>query len=248
MRRVLILIGLLALVLVGADQVARAIVESRLEDRAQSLLSAGAVDAQIRAAVVLPDLVRGRLGRLDLHAEDAALGDPAVRLATVDATAHGVELPFPPPDPLERVAVEHGTFRLSIHDRELQRLLRDERPGWDVAASDRGIVATGTVQGAPVEVVADVIVDGGDLLFVARDVDAGSLGAGAARVVAAAFDLRFDLPALPGGFVLTAATARPGSLELTGRIEGDLQLAVRTVYTAGNVRTDAAAPRSRSER
>lgn len=215
---------LAAVAVVAADQWARAEVQNLLERTVADELAAGSADVRIEGLLVLPQLLGGQLREVDVEVRDALVGDPAVRLAAVDATLDGLVVAFPPPDALDRVAVDGGDVRIVVLPRELQRLFSGSRPGWQLTTSAAGLRATGEVQGVPVAVTADVRVVGRELRLTARDVEVGELGLGAANTVAAAFDTRIALPVLPDGIVLDGAESTAGGLVLTGRVVDGLQL------------------------
>lgn len=224
MRRPLVVVALLLVAFVAADQWARGQVQTALEDAVADRLAAASADVQLRGLLVLPQLLGGELRTADVTVRDAVVGDPAVRLAEVDATLEGLEVPFPPPAELDRVTVRDGQVRIVLLPREVGRLLAVTRPEWQVAMTDDGIRATGEVRGVEVAVVADVAVVGRELRFSARDVEVGGLGLEAANAVAAAFDTRVALPDLPEGLVIETAEAGADGLVLRGRVSGALAL------------------------
>ncbi len=220
MRRILIVLAVLLVVLVAADQVVRVRLEQELERSAGTAFAAATVDADVRGWLVLPQLVAGELAEVDVSFTDGVIGVPAVRVERLDATLLGVEAGFPPPATLDRVVLREGTIEVAIHEREVERLFRQERPGWTVVIGEDGVVASGRVEGADVSVTADVVADGTGLRFRARAVDAGALGSDATQAVARAFDATVELTGLPAGVVLRGAAPAPGRLLVQAVVAG----------------------------
>lgn len=224
MRRWLAVLTLGLVALVAADQWARAQVQDLLERTVADQLAAASSDVQVAGFLVLPQLVSGQLREVDLEVRDALVGDPGIRLSTIDATLVGLAVPFPPPAELHAVAVDDGRVTITLQPREVARVLAGARPGWEIATTDDGVRASGEVQGVPVAVVADVAVVGAELRFTARDVEVGELGLGAASTIAAAFETRVPLPELPEGLVVDEAEVRTSGLVLRGRVVDALSL------------------------
>lgn len=224
MRRwvTVVVLGLVAVV--AADQWSRAQVQGLLERTVADQLAATSSDVEVAGFLVLPQLLTGELRQVDLEVRDALVGEPGVRLATIDATLLGLAVPFPPPAELRRVAVDDGQVTITILPREVARILSGARPGWDVATTDEGLRASGDVQGVAVAVTADVAVVGAELRFTARDVEVGDLGLAAASTIAAAFEARVPLPELPDGLVVDEAEVRAIGLVLRGRVVDELSL------------------------
>lgn len=220
MRRTLIVLAVLLVVLVAADQVVRVRIQDEVERAAGTRFAAASVDADVRGLLVLPQLLAGELEEVELHLTDAVLGDPTIRVLQLDAELQGVTAGFPPPATLDRVELRDGIVTAEIHEREVERLLRQTRPDWAVRVTEAGVVASGTVEGVPVQVTADVVVDGQALRFRARAVDAGALGPDATQAVARAFDTSIELAGLPEGVVLRRATPGAGRLVVHAQVTG----------------------------
>lgn len=219
MRRLVIALAVLLVLLLVTDRIVRVRVEDEIEQAAARRFSAATVDADITGVLVLPQLLTGRLERVEVALGDAVAGDPPIRLATLDVTLLGVRTGFPPPASIEDVEVEEGTLVLGLHEREVERLLLQRRPGWSARITAAGIVATGEVAGAPVQVVAEPIVGGDGIRIRTREVDAGELGPDAARQVAQAFDTTIAVDGLPPGVRLVAARTEPTRLLLDGVVD-----------------------------
>lgn len=219
MRRLLVVLALLLVALVVGDQLLRLRIEREVEAAAASGFSAAEADADVAGLLVVPQLLTGTLDRIDVVLGDAVIGDPTIRVTRLHAELREVTAGLRPAA-LERVRVAAGTIEVSIHEREVERLLRRERPGWSVRVTADGVIATGQVQGADVEVTAEVLVEGAALRFQPRGVDAGALGPGAARAVAGAFATTVPLSGLPAGVEVIGARPVPGHLVVTARLTG----------------------------
>lgn len=213
MRRALWWVAIVLVILVIADQAARAYVERRLEARVEDAFAASAADVQLPGFPVLLALVRGEVARLGIEIVGAVAGDPPVRLERVRADLEGAGIGMR--GDAAPVTVVAGSFEAVVSGRELGRLVERERPGWKVELSDGALEASGTVEGAAIDLRAETIVDGDALLVVTREIAAGDRSA---REVASAFDLRLPLPPLPGGLTVTGAEIRGDDLLLTGPV------------------------------
>lgn len=216
MRRILFVLALLLVVLVGTDQYLRARVAGEVERAAASAFAASEAEATVRGWAVLPQLLAGSLDRVELEVADGVVGDPPIRVETLTSSLDGVAVGFPPPTGLDEVEIAGGTLALVIHEREVERLVRDERPGWSIRVTPEGVVATGEVQGQPVRVTAEAIVDGRSVQLRTREVDAGELGADASDTVAAAFDTSLTFEGVPASIRFTGASTRAGELVVEG--------------------------------
>lgn len=225
MRRSLLVLGLVLVVLVAADQLLRMRVGREVELAAASAFAASQVDADVRGWAILPQLLAGTIERVDLDVSDGVVGDPPVRVVLLTASLEGLAVGFPPPSGAEEVELAGGTLSLVIHGREVERLIRAQRPGWTARVTPDGVVAVGEVEGVEVRVVADVAVDGQAVRLRASEVDAGELGAGASDAVAAAFDTTLPFEGVPASIRFTAATTRAGELVVDGELgPGTLRL------------------------
>lgn len=226
MRRTLVVLAVLLVALVAGDQVLRARVAGEVERAAASAFAAAEADADVTGLLVLPQLLAGALDRVDVEVTDGVVGDPPIRVVILTASLEGVAVGFPPPTGLDEVDVAGGTLTLTIHEREVERLIRAERPGWSARITPEGVVATGTVEGADVRVTAEAVVDGTALHLRATEVDAGALGSGAADLVAAAFETSIPFAGVPENVRFTAATTATGRLVIEGTLApGTLRLA-----------------------
>lgn len=224
MRRWVTGLVLLVVVFVAADQWARASVQRVLEDTVADQLAARQADVEVAGLFVLPQLLAGELRQVELLVDDAVVGDPAVRLAWIEGTLYGLEIPFPPPAVLDRVAVSDADIEVLLLPRELQRLFAARRPDWELTISSEGVRATTDFQAIEVSVLADVTVVNDALVFSATEVGAGSLGVDVSSRIAGAFDTRLPLPDLPDGLVITDAVTRSDGLLLLGTIDQALVL------------------------
>ncbi|MBW3620960.1 MAG: DUF2993 domain-containing protein [Actinobacteria bacterium] len=216
MRRTLLVLALLLVVLVAADQYLRMRVGREVEHAAARAFAASEVDADVRGWAVLPQLLAGTIDHVDLAVDDAVVGDPPIRVVQLTATLDGMAVGFPPPAGVDEVELAGGTLSLVIHEREVERLVRAQRPGWTVRVTPDGVVADGQVRGASVRVVADVVVDGRAVRLLASEVDAGELGPGASDAVAAAFETTLAFEGVPGTIRFTGATTTVGRLVIDG--------------------------------
>lgn len=216
MRRILLVLAVLLVALVIGDQVLRARIAGEVERAAASAFAAAEADADVRGLLVLPQLVVGELERVDVEVRDGVVGDPPIRVVRLDASLTGLAVGFPPPTGLEAVDIGGGTIALTIHEREVERLLRAERPGWSATVTPDGVVATGTVRDVAVRVRAEVVVDGTALELRAREVDAGALGQDASSAVAAAFDTSIAFTGVPEVVRFTGATTAEGRVVVEG--------------------------------
>jgi hypothetical protein len=224
MRRWVTGLVLLVVVFIAADQWARAAVQRVLEDTVADQLAARQANVEVAGLFVLPQLLAGELDQVELAVDDAVVGDPAVRLASIEGTLYGLEVPFPPPDVLDRVAVSDAEIEVLVLPRELQRLFAAQRPDWELTISSEGVRATTDFEGIEVSVLADVTVVNDALVFSATEVGAGALGVGVSNRIAGAFDTRLPLPDLPEGLVITEAVPGSEGLLLLGTIDGALVL------------------------
>lgn len=226
MRRTLLVLAVLLVALVAADQYLQLRVAREVEQAAASAFAASSTEADVRGWAVLPQLLAGRIDRIDLEVTDGVVGDPPIRVVELTSSLEGLAVGFPPPSGLDEVELSGGTLSLVIHERELERLIRAQRPGWTARVTPEGVVAIGEVQGAEVRVTADVVVDGRAVHLRAREVDAGELGAGASDAVAGAFDTSLPFAGVPESIRFTGATTRDGQLVLDGVLgPGTLRLA-----------------------
>lgn len=216
MRRILFVLAVLLVVLVGADQYLRTRVVGEVERAAASAFAASEADATVRGWAVLPQLLAGSLDRIDLEVADGVVGDPPVRVAVLTSTLEGLAVGFPPPTGLDEVEIAGGTLALVIHEREVERLVRAERPGWAIRVTPAGVLATGEVQGEAVRVTAEAVVDGRAVRLRSREVDAGGLGADASDAVAAAFDTTLTFAGVPASIRFTGASTRAAELVIEG--------------------------------
>jgi hypothetical protein len=217
-RRFSIALGLLLVLLVVGDRVAKARVEGEVEQAVARSFAASSVAADVQGLLVLPQLVNGRLDQVDVRLTDGVVGEPPTRVAELELSLVGVSFDFPPPAQLDRVDVESGQAVLTVHEREVERLVAAQIPGWSVQLEDGSIRATGEVQGAEVRVVAEVVANGHTLRIRAREVDAGTLGPDAAPLVAQAFDTSLDVSGLPDIVAFADARARTDRLLIEAEI------------------------------
>lgn len=216
MRRTLLVLALLLVVLVAADTYLRTRIAAEVERAASSAFAASEADADVRGWAVLPQLLAGAIDRVDLAVVDGVVGDPPIRVLELTSTLEGLAVGFPPPAGLDEVELAGGSVSLVVHERELERLVRAQRPGWSVRIAPEGVVATGEVQGVPVRITADAVVDGQAVRLHTREVDAGELGAGASDAVAAAFDTSLAFSGVPASIRFTGATTGAGRLVVEG--------------------------------
>jgi hypothetical protein len=224
MRRWVTGLVLLVVVFVAADQWARAAVQRVLEDTIADQLAARQADVDVVGLFVLPQLFAGELRQVELSVDDALVGDPAVRLASIEGTLYGLEVPFPPPDVLDRVDLDDADIEILLLPRELERLFVAQRPEWDITVSPEGVKASTTFSGVEVSVLADVTVVNGALVFSATEVGLGDLGIDVSSQIAGSFDVSLPLPALPEGLVITDVRTGEDGLLLVGTIDGTLLL------------------------
>lgn len=225
MRRALLVLALLLVVLVAVDQYLRVRVAGEVERSALSAFAAAEAEADVRGWAVLPQLLAGTIEEVDVVVSDGVVGDPAIRVSELRATLQGLAVGLPPPTDLDAVELAGGSLSLAIHEREVERLVRAQRPGWSARVTPAGVVAEGQVQGAAVRVTADVTVDGQALRLRAQEVDAGELGAGASDAVAAAFNTTLAFEGVPSNIRFTGATTQEGRLVVDGTLApGTLRL------------------------
>jgi hypothetical protein len=217
-RRILITATVLLVVVLIADQLVRARIQQAVGEAVASGFAASAVDVDLAGALVLPQLLTGELDAVTIHLDDAVLDDPPVRLAALDATIEGVVVGFPPSLSLDQVEVSGGTARVVVHEREVERLLRQDRPDATAEVTAAGVIASATYQGVPVSVTAEPVVDGETLRFRAREVDIGALPASATGLVAGLFDTTIPLDGLPDGIQVTGAHTEADRLVIEARV------------------------------
>lgn len=218
MRRTLVALTALLIILVAVDQVVRARLTDEVATAAATGFSAASADADVPGALVLPQLLSGRIGELRVDLADGVVGDPVVRVARLEVALVDVETSFPPPTSLRAVTVAGGTLVITVHEREVERLFGQTRPGWDVEVGEDGLHATGTVDGLRVAVTAEVTVEGNALRIRAREVDAGAVDPALSRAVAAAFDTTIPVDGLPATVLLRRARPTAGALVLDADI------------------------------
>lgn len=216
MRRTLVLLAVLLVALVAGDQYLRSRVAGEVERAAETAFAASEADADVRGWAVLPQLVTGTIERVDLEVRDGIVGDPPIRVVELDARIEGLAVGLPPPTDLQAVDIAGGTLRLVVHEREVERLVRRQRPGWQVRIGPEGVTAEGQVQGAAVRVTAEAVVEGRSLHLRTREVDAGDLGPAASDAVAAAFDVTLPFEGVPASIRFTEVATRAGSLVVDG--------------------------------
>lgn len=225
MRRTLLVLALLLVALVAVDQYLRGRIAGEVEQAALVAFAASEADADVRGWAVLPQLLAGTVDEVDVTVSDGVVGDPPIRVSELRATLEGLAVGFPPPTGMDAVEIAGGSLTLGIHEREVERLIRAQRPGWTARVTSAGVVAEGQVEGAAVRVTADVTVDGQALHLRAQEVDAGELGAEASDTVAAAFDTRIVFEGVPSNIRFTGAATRDGRLVVAGTLApGTLRL------------------------
>lgn len=215
-RRALIVFAVLLAVLIAGDQYLRARIAGEVERAAAVAFAASETDADVRGWAIIPQLLAGSLERVDVAVRDGVVGDPPIRVVRLDAVLEGLVVGFPPPAGLDAVEVGGGSLSLVVHEREVERLIRADRPGWAVQVTPEGVRAIGEVQGVEVAVTAEASVDGRSLRLRVREVDAGELGADASDAVAAAFDTTLPFEGVPDTIRFTGATTRESQLVIEG--------------------------------
>lgn len=218
MRRLTVVLAVLLVLLLAGDRVVRVRIEEEVERSVARSFSAATVDADVTGLLVLPQLLVGRLERVDIVLGDGMVGEPPTRVTSLAVSLVGAAVGFPPPSALDRVGIDEGTIVIRVHEREVERLLAREHAGWTVQIGDATLHATGHVQGVEVRVVGEVVTHGQTLRLRAREVDAGALGPGAVQAVAQGFDTSLTIAGLPPGVRFTQARPEAGHLVIEATI------------------------------
>lgn len=224
MRTLAVVAVLAVVVLVAGGQLVEAragqAVAAGLEARGRDV---GDADVDLHGAPVLYHVAVGEIPAMDIVLTGYTTVDPAITFTRVELHLEDVSLDpvaFASGEPTD-LTIGTGSVRAVLDRAELARLVREQRPGWDVAIEAMRIVATGTVDQRDVRVVLEPRVGDGVLELVPTEVAAGDLPPAA---VAGAFEARVGLPALPGGIVLTGAEVVDGALVLSAEVTGPLDL------------------------
>lgn len=222
----LAIVAALAVLALALDQVVEARLQDLIADRVSAQIGAD-VDVDVAGSpLLLTDVVRSRVSRVEVSSGPFRVGDPEVEVASLRLELVDVRASIPGliGGSETSLRVGGGDLLLTLAEPEVQRLLAREGVAWDVEVGAAAISATGTFEGAEVRVTADALIDGDDLLLLARDVDPGALGPAAVEAVAAAFATRVALPTLPLGLRLTEVAAVDGVVHLTGPVPATLGL------------------------
>ena len=222
MRRLLVLLLVLAGLLLVVDRVGVAVAESRVADGiAQELDLADPPEVEVVGFPVLHEAVRGRYDevRIAFSAED--LDQPAG--TRVDVVLRGAEVPLSDLfGVVTRVPVEglEGTATLSY------RLLADQLgPETDLQRDGDELRITRTVevggQAVPLSATGGVTLEGGDLVIDVRSASGAGIDLPEEVVERAsdALGLRYPVPELPYGLELT--DVRPGEDGVVIEARGD---------------------------
>lgn len=227
MRTLVVLAILAGIALVVGGQYA----ESRAADVvaeavAERAVSVGEVDVELVGTPVLYHLVVGRLPGVRLEIRDLESGRPPVLFDAVLADLEEVRFDLGDLIDGRPVTLDVGSGRVTatLSEAELARLVARDRPDWEIHLESGAVVASGTVAGTSVGVVAEPRIVESGLELRTRRVETGALGAGAEAEVARAFDVTVPLPALPGDLRVTDVSVGEDLLVLEGRVEGTIRL------------------------
>lgn len=219
-RRALVFVAVVAVLLVGLDQWARARVESAMEDVLASRFAASTADVDVDGPVMLLQLLEGRLERARVRLDDLVAGDPPVRVQWAEGDIGAVEAELPPPAGFEAVTAGEVDLRALVQERELTRLLAQTRPGWRVDVEVDGVVVTDGSE-SPLRVQATPRIEGAEIVFQADGVE-GAQGPAQAR--AAAAGLRVPAPVLADGLHLDEVSTTGEGLVFVVRSRGAIRL------------------------
>ncbi|MQA33044.1 LmeA family phospholipid-binding protein [Modestobacter roseus] len=212
MRKLLVVLLVLAVLLVVADRVAVLVAEDQVAGQlVEQGGLAGEPEVDIAGFPFLTQVIGGRYDEVRVQATAEELGQPAG--TTADVTLHGVHLPLSDvvSGSVQEVPVERvdGAATLSYE------LLSQQLGGDSVLQrSGDGLQITRTVDvlgtAVPLSATGTVTLDGRDLVVDVDDATAAGVDLPAFVVGRAAdlLDFRYTVPELPFGLVLTGVDPR----------------------------------------
>lgn len=220
MRRLLIVLIVLAVLAVGTDRVAAHVAADRLADRVMTEERLDqSPDVTIRGFPFLTQALSGRYQRLDLRARDVDRGN--ITVDRIGAQLSGVTLPL-------RDVLGGGVEQVPVDRVEVHALVSYDE--LSAASGDRGL-RFGSAPGGGVQVTGrlaalgqsvratarvDVEVDGDTLSLLPRDVRIEGAPAGIGTAFAAdALAVRVEVPELPFGARLRNVSVDPDGVTVS---------------------------------
>jgi LmeA-like phospholipid-binding len=224
LRRVLVVVVVLALLTVVLDVVSRKVTEQRVAAHLQTAQRLPArPSVSIGGLTFLGQAVRGSFDAIAVTTGDVPAARTGLALSAVDAHLYDVGLPLadlvagrvtslPVRDVQARVRVDYGTLAAAVSSR-----LPHSITGVRLARTASGrLLVQGRYTGAGLALdlgaAAGLSVHGADLVVTTREADLTSLPELLRPIVAGLLTTRVPLPSLPDGLSVTGVSVEPSGL------------------------------------
>ena len=218
MRRLAIVVVVLAGLLVAADRVAATLAASAVEEQVVASTSLASADVSIGGFPFLTQAIGGRYDSVSVVATGVAAG--GVTLDRLDTTLTGVSVPLSEvlSGSVSEVPVASVRAVALVSYAELSRRSGDRR--LTVAPEGDRLRVTGSVsvlgQTVTASALSSVRVDGGAIVVTAESYSVGNAAASEAisRALGGRLDLRIPVTGLPYGLQVSGVTVVPEGVEV----------------------------------